>query len=801
MNTRTPLLTLLLFLFLLNVLRAQNTQTIRGVVLDAQSELPLIGVAVEVLTVEPGLGGVTDLDGRFAISEVLLGRHDLQVSYLGYETRMIPNVTLTAGKEVYLNLSLEESVVKMDEIVVTADIEKDRPNNDMAAVSTRSFNLEEVNRFSGGRNDVGRLVGNFAGVAVADDSRNDIVVRGNSPSGVLWRLEGVPIPNPNHFSTLGTTGGPVSAINPNLLRRSDFLTSAFPSEYGNALSGVFDLGFRAGNRERMEYTLQLAAFSGLEAMIEGPLNAKKTSSFVLSYRHSFVEIADELGIPVGTNATPNYRDLSFKADFGKGPLGKFSVFGISGTSDIDFLAEEVDESDLFSEAGQDAFVKSDLGIFGIRHNVIVGDNAYIRTVASFSSAGNQYDQYNYEDNNPANDRFYVTDVDDQTDRWVLSSYYNKKYNAQFTLRTGFIGHLMQVNTRVLDRDDAPDLDEDGKPDWQLVRDFDGNLTLLEAYAQGRYRFNEAWVLNAGLHSQYLDESNQLVFEPRAAVTWQFAPRQSLNFGYGLHHQMQPLPVFFFTEETAPGVFERTNADLNFTRAHHFVLGYDRTYGSDWHSKIELYYQRLDQVPVEPRPSSFSMLNAGADFIFPEIGSLVNQGSGFNYGAELTLEKFFSKSYYGLLTASVFDSKYEGSDEIERNTAFNNGYVINLLGGKEFSLGKAGRNAFAIDTKFTTAGGRYYTPIDLEASEAAGKEILDESQAFSERFDPYLRLDLRIGIRLNSKTKRLSQQFFLDFQNLTNNENIFELRYNEETNSVDRVLQAGFFPDILYRIQF
>ncbi|MCB0552659.1 MAG: TonB-dependent receptor, partial [Phaeodactylibacter sp.] len=241
--------------------------------------------------------------------------------------------------------------------------------------------------------------------------------------------------------------------------------------------------------------------------------------------------------------------------------------------------------------------------------------------------------------------------------------------------------------------------------------------------------------------------------------------------------------------------------LGFTRSNQFVLGYDWRVSQDWRAKAEAYYQAIDKAPVESFPSSFSLLNAGADFVFPEAGSLANEGTGANYGLELTVEKFFSKGYYGLLTASVFDSKYEGSDGIERNTAFNNGYVVNLLAGKEFKIGKDKRNALTFDMKATRAGGRYYTPVDLEASKIAGQEVLQDDLAFSERHDPYFRLDVKFGFQLNSKHRRLSQQFFIDLQNVTNHDNIFARRYNEVANEVNNVYQSGFFPDLLYRVQF
>jgi hypothetical protein len=793
-------LTFSFIVLLFGLAMAQPVQTIKGTVVDQQSELPVIGATVELLTVEPTKGAATDLDGRFSIEGVPVGRHELRISYLGYETVTIPNVLVTAGKQTVINAGMEEAIVKMDAIVVTGKVEKGKTQNDMATISARSFNLEEVTRFSGGRNDVARLAGSFAGVAVADDSRNDIVIRGNSPTGVLWRLNGIPIPNPNHFSTLGTTGGPVSALNPNLLKTSDFLTSAFPAEYGNALGGVFDVGFRAGNRDEHEYMFQLAAFSGLEAMAEGPMSKNKNSSYLVSYRHSFVEAAAAAGIPVGTNATPNYRDLSFNLDFANSKAGKFTLFGIGAMSNIDFLGDEIDENDLFASPNEDAYAQSQLGVMGVRHNIIVGEGAYIRTIVSASTARSGFQQDNFLDDGDS--KLRVTEVEDVTNTFSLSSFYNKKFSPRFTLRTGGLVERFQLDTRLDDRDNRPDLDGDGEPDWIAVRDFDGGMTLFQAYAQGVYRFTDALSLQTGIHTQYLDLNNTYAVEPRVALNWQFHPKHQLSFGYGMHHQMQPLPVFFFTEEDEnTGELVRTNQDLDFTRSNHFVLGYDWSIAPSWRAKVETYYQSIDDVPVQPFPSSFSMLNAGADFVFPEAGRLVNEGTGFNYGLELTVEKFFSQGYYGLLTASFFDSKYEGSDGVERNTAFNNGYVVNLLAGKEVKIGKDKRNALTFDMRVSRAGGRYYTPVDLEASRMAGEEVLLEEQAFSERQDPYFRLDVKFGFQLNSKNRGLSQQFFIDLQNVTGNENIFDMRYNPETNEVNKVLQSGFFPDIMYRLQF
>ncbi|MCF8245386.1 MAG: TonB-dependent receptor [Saprospiraceae bacterium] len=798
--TRLLTITFALLLFAAFGFAQNPTQTIRGSVLDQQSEVPLIGVTVELLDAPEATGTVTEPDGSFALENVPVGRQALRFSYIGYEGVIIPNVVVTAGKEVVLEVKMAESYLQLNEVVVTAQVDKDKAGNELATISARQFSLEEVTRYSGARNDAARMAANFAGVNIADDSRNDIVIRGNSPTGLLWRLDGVAIPNPNHYSTLGTTGGPVSALNTNLLKNSDFLTSAFPAEYGNALSGVFDIALRSGNKENHEYTFQLAAFSGLEAMAEGPLGGKRRKekgksegnggSYLVSYRHSFAELAVESGINIGTTATPKYKDLSFKVDLPKTKFGNFSLFGIGGLSTIDFIGKDLAADDFYGETDQNSYVTSQLGIIGLTHRLLLNETTYLKTTIVASNSSNTYEEEQVLADQSIRQHLAV---DDAVNRYTISSLLNKKYNARLTLRTGVIGEVFNLKNNLRDRE--------ARPDWVTLSDFNGNLGLLQAYAQSQYRLSERFTLNAGLHGQYLTFNDTWAVEPRLAVNYHLTPSQTLNLGYGLHSQMQPMPMYFLQVPLPDGSQIRTNENMEFTRSNQFVLGYDLKVGGDWRVKAETYYQALGNVPVESTSGSFSMLNVGADFGFPEEQFLVNKGTGNNYGAELTIEKFFSRGYYVLVTGSVFDSKYKGSDGVERNTAFNNKYTLNFLAGKEVKIGKDKRNALTFDTKFTTAGGRYLTPIDLAASIAEGRQVFQEDKAYSERIDPYLRWDVKFGYRLNSKKRKLSQQFFLDFQNVTNHENVFTYRFNRQKGEVQQVNQIGFFPDVLWRVQF
>lgn len=769
---------------------AQNTQTIKGMVLDKQSLQTLPGVQVEIVGSEPKKGCVTDLDGKFKLTDVAPGRYDIRISFPGYVEQTRSNIVLTSGKEEVLEIQLEESLTDIGEVVIVSK-NNNEMNNELTTVSGRSFSMEEVNRYAGGRSDPARLASNFAGVSSPDDSRNDIVIRGNSPIGVLWRIEGMNIPNPNHFSTIGTTGGPVSAINTNLLRNSDFMTSAFPSEYGNANAGVFDLGLRNGNSDKREHTIQFGVLTGLEFNTEGPINKEKGSSYLIGYRYGFSSVAQSIGLPIGTAATPYYQDLSFKVNTGTTKIGKFTFFGIGALSSIDFLHKEIDTTDLFADPTRDSYFTSQIGLFGIKHNIRVNEKSYINTVIGVNYAGSNY----LQDSINASDEAVRT-IENKTGRlnYSLNTSYNSKISARLFIKAGIIVELMHIDLEYRNRED--------QPNWVQLWDTKEQTALLQGYVHSKYSFNEKLTMNLGVHSQYLALNKSLSVEPRFGLKYQVGKKSSLNLGYGMHSQMQALDAYFLQSLDSNGNAVLLNKQMDFTRSHHLVLAYDWNPLKDWRFKGEVYYQYLNNVPVDRFASSYSMLNAGASFYPNNRTDLVNEGTGQNYGVELTIEKFFSKGYYGLITGSVYEAKYTGSDGIERNTAFNGRFVYNVLIGKEFKVGKSKRNAITMDVKFTHAGGRYYTPVDLENSQLFQQQILKgDDDAFTEKYADFMRLDVKIGYTLNAKKRKISQSWFFDVNNVTNRKNIFAERYNAVTNSINTAYQIGFFPNFVYRLQF
>ncbi len=366
------------------VVQAQSTQTLRGRIVDEVDNTPLIGVNIIVVsTTDSQLGSTTDVEGNYRIENVPVGRQTLKVTYIGYEEQTVSNIVVTAGKEVVLNFGLRESVSQLNEVVIVADTKEDKTatNNDLAVVSSRSFNVDDTKRYAGALGDPSRMAANFAGVVGGNDSRNDIVVRGNSPTGMLWQLEGLNIPNPNHFGALVSTGGPVSILNNNNLDKSDFMTSAFPAQYGNATAGVFDLKLRDGNNQKREFMGQVG-FNGFEFGAEGPFSKTSKASYILNYRYSTLAIFQALGIEFGTGSnTPLYQDLNFKVSVPLSKKSKLIVFGIGGSSEVDLLGSEADlneDTDLYGSENQDSYPRYKTWITGISFETNLSSRTFMK---------------------------------------------------------------------------------------------------------------------------------------------------------------------------------------------------------------------------------------------------------------------------------------------------------------------------------------------------------------------------------------------------------------------------------------
>lgn len=760
------------------------TQTIRGKVIDIDTKAPLIGVNVILLNSNPFVGVSTDANGEFRIENVNIGRVNLKLTYLGYEEKVMPNLVLVSAKELVLTIEMTESITKMDEIEITATKHKAETINEMALTSVRTFSVEETSRYAGTFNDPARMASNFAGVTGDAEGNNTIVVRGNSPKGVKWRMEGVEIPNPNHFADEGATGGPINALNSSVLANSEFHTSAFAPEYGDAYSGILDISLRKGNNEKREYSFS-AGILGIDATAEGPFSANYNGSYLVNYRYSSLAILDDAGI-VDFGGVPKYQDASFKLVLPTNNLGHFTVFGLWGISNISDSYSEIVE-DVEKEIFRNRY-GSHLGTVGITHAVTLGKKLYLRSAISASQNGSDYSQSLRQ-----NDDTFLEDYKDNLQKKSLrfQSIASYKINAKHKLKLGgfYTQHYYDLYSKTWHYDI-----EKWKNDFQDK----GSAGFAEGFASWKYRPTEKMVFVSGMHYSNFLLNNEQVLEPRASLRYEVSNGQFLTAGYGKHSKLESLLTYFAEETLENGTSYSPNRKLNMPKAHHYVVGYENRLGQNLNLKIEAYYQSLFDVPISANTNStFSTINAYDSYTTEE---LVNKGTGRNYGLELTAERFYADGYFLMFTGSLYQSKYKTLADVEYNTAWNGNYASNLLFGKEWKVGQSEKNkTFALSTKLMLLGGNRFTKILLHESIEQGRTIRDTENPFTVKGDDIFQTNISLSYKRNRPNT--THEFKIDVQNVTNNQAIINEYYNPNTEKIEYGYQLAILPNLVYKIEF
>lgn len=807
MRIKGPLVAL--FICAVHTLYSQEiTQSIRGTVTDKDTRQPLPGVNVILLDDTNNLTGTsTDSEGRYELPNLAIGRHELQFSIIGYLPSHVNNVEVNSGRQSILNIELEEAVIEMQAVEISATRDGE-PLNEMAIISARQFNVSETERYAGSRGEPSRMASNFAGVQGADDSRNDIVIRGNSPQAILWRLEDVPISNPNHFNIPGTAGGSVSILNNKTLDNSDFYTGAFPAEFGNATAGVFDLNMRNGNNEKHEFIGQFG-FLGTEAILEGPLNRERNITYLASYRYSTLALIGGLGIEYGTDAIPKYQDAAFHVNIpGKG-ASSLSIFGIGGVSDIDILIsdqETPDERNIYGDNDRDQYFGSRMGVAGVSYTRSLSERTYWKNVVAFNY--NRVTSYHelVHRHLGADSIYQVDSIRPLLDyrflenRVVAHSFINTKFSSRNVLKAGVIAEQFFFNYS--DSVWIFDSTQSDYREWRVRWNTEAQALLIQPYVQWKHRTDRGLTYTFGIHQQYFTLSRSLSMpEPRFAARKSFNDGSSLSLGTGIHSQTQPYYLYFYSPRTNPdGTRALHNKRMDFTYAWHAVTGYERMLAKSLRFKTEVYYQWLWNIPVTKQPGSFSLANTGTGFerFFPD--TLANAGYQQNTGIEFTVEKFFARTWYFLATASLFDSRYAGSDEVWRNTDFNGRYAANILAAKEFNL--SAKSMISLGAKVTAVGGKWYGPPDIAESNRQRELVVVDSLRNTLQFPDYFRADFKINYRINAS--RITHEIGLDLVNAFNVRNVLSLTYAPDENSdpaesIRREYQLGRLPLFYYRI--
>jgi hypothetical protein len=763
-----------ILLFCLSIFHAgfaQNLeQTIRGKIMDKQTLELLSNVTVKLV---PGNHvSFSDSLGRFYFHKIPLGRYSISFSRLGYSPASIPNLELRSGKEINLPIELEEAPQFLREVIVVSERAKDRAKNEMAMVSTRQFSVTEANRYAGGFQDPARMTLNFAGVTNAgSDQNNEIIIRGNSPKGLLWRMEGIEIPNPNHFGDgQGSTSGIISMINSTSLANSDFMSGAFPAEYGNASSGVFDLRFRRGNNEKREWMAQLSVV-GIDVASEGPIG-KNGGSYRAGARYSTLELLLKSGlININSgNFKPAYRDLNYTIDIPLKKAGLLTFWGLAGANDTE------DEKSTTKD-----YSNSAMGAFGLSYKLPF-KKGHLSTVLALTTESANVSKIELMANAWKTTR-------DQLYRYPnvrLNATYVYKWNASLTAKFGI--NISQLSFEL--KDDR----WDGKKIVNYLNESNSTY-YVQQFGQIIKKWTPVFQTTFGLHAYQFELNQSKAIEPRMAISIENKSGGRFGVGIGWHSRIEPISTYLFKKYIANGNFFQPNKNIKPSQALHQVVSYDQRIGENTRLKVEAYIQNINQVPVDTlRTGLFSLVNYTSG-IPGQV--LENTGKGINKGIELTLERFLADNFYYLVTASLFDSKFQNKDLVWRNTQFNNLFAGNILVGKDFQLAK--QKSLSVNLRYLLRGGNRYTPINLAESIKRNTTVGIQSKAFESQYPNFERYDFSLAYRINKLNHTWS--FRLDLQNIFNTNNIIEERYDSNVKGLSYRFALPLIPIMSSQLEF
>ncbi len=794
-------------LLLPSVIKAQTdqiNQTIRGQVCDVASGEPMIGVTItvendrssesrqarldgRVVTIEGEANGTTmatvsDVDGNFVINNVPVGRHSVRATYIGYEPVLLKEQLVSSGKELVLTLKMRESISELGEVVIKPRVNKQQPLNEMAQVGARMFSVEEATRYAGGMADPARTASMFAGVATGG-ATNGISIHGNSPQMLQWRVEGVEVPNPNHFAEITEAGGGVfTSLNGTVLANSDFLTGAMPAEFGNALSGAFDMKMRVGNNTKYEHAIQVGTL-GVDFASEGPLGKGSKASYLVNYRYSFLEIAKKLHAINMENETLDYQDLSFKLNMPTKKAGTFAVWFTGLIDNYENKVPDVSEWETLWDMN-DSWSRQRNCAVGLNHSYRFKSGGSLHSSVAFTGA---YRKLGVNDYDTAMNM--MPEMDGRNSQWnvIISTQHQHKFSSRYTMQNGFEHQHLDFHTWM------DYIHETGGPLYR-VYDSEGNTGLTRLYTNHKVALSSRLSTVAGVNVMWFNLNNQWLVEPRISLQYKTSPSSTLSVAYAINSRKETTDTYFVLMDG-----KYPNNDLGLTRSHHISASFAQRLGENAMLKIEPYWQWLFDVPVE-QGTTYSILNHRKFF---QDRALVNEGAGRNYGIDLTLERYLKDGLYGMITATLFKSEYRDAQGQWHHSRHDRRYITNILGGKEWMIGKAKKNVFGINGRLTMMGGDRYTPIPEGITFEEVMKRPDKSIPEDEGMDPFtkqkgMNVGYAFSVKYTINKRHTSHHFILEYLHMkTFQGQTFDLKTHE---IVDKFTSLTF-PNIAYRVEF
>ena len=772
-------------------------QSLRGVVTEAETGQPIVGATV--ILKGSSTNATTDEEGNYTIKDIVPGRYNVQAKVLGFAPMEVQEVLIAGNKEVVVNFALNEITKMLGEIVVRPTVTKEKAVNPWALVGARMLSMEEASRYAGGYSDPARLVTSFAGVAGSPDN-NGISVHGNAPQSLSWRLEGIEINSPNHFTDAFSMGtGVVSALSSNVLANSDFYSGAMTAEYGNALSGVMDMHLKAGDTQKFTHALQIGSL-GIVGSSEGPLSRKTGASYIFNYRYSFTTLAREIGVLSTDGDQADFQDLNFKLNFPTQKAGNFAIFGLGMK---DKYWNDVPDFDEWETVYDQEYLESRQTMFvgGLTHNIYLGKGWKWNTAVAYSLFKNDGDDYYanyYYGNAPVSADKHTfpkyAEMRQKNQQLTAQTGLQKRFSEAFLSKVGvnYSEYYFDLNLNMADAVGANTL--------RPVYGADSHTGLLTAYLSNSWKWNRWMTFNFGVNSEHFRLTKEHTIEPRAALQWNPGHANAFSLGYGLHSKLEKMDVYFYKDENG----KYANQNLDMSKAHHFLLSWMHRFSDKMNLRVETYYQYLYDLPVENDiNSTYCVLNRREYYVDK---ALTNAGKGRNYGIDVTLERYMSGGWYGMVNGSLYKSEYKAMDGVWRNTRYNRTYLVKLLGGKEWMLGRNKQNVLSVNAKFTMQGGLRRTPADLDATKAlydAGHieadVVLKDKEAFSKSYDALPTVDLTVSYKIAGK--RCDHTIAIEALNLTNAKPPYCETYNYKYNRIDTTDAELSFPNIYYRITF
>ncbi|OHX67288.1 TonB-dependent receptor [Flammeovirga pacifica] len=789
---------LLFILTFFVVSHAINAQIIKGKVTDKITGQPIIGTTVIIENSNPVVGVTTNNDGIFEIKDLKSGRYTLIVHSIGYQKLRKTEILATGviGSQL-LDIELEEDITTLEGVTITSSNDKDA-NNVMANVSSRSFSVEQSSRFAGGLSDPSRVAYNFAGVTFSSPQDNGVVIRGNSPSSVLWRVNDLDVYGAAHFGGGNLAGaGLISIFNTNLLRSTDFFTGAFPSEYSNSTSGVFDINFRKGNTEEHTHSVQLGIL-GIDLSSEGPINKEKGSSYIINYRHGFIGYIGKLS----GGTSPNFQDLSFNLSFPSKKHGTINIWGMGGLSDIDTpyrkYVYEVKDKDKDLEDSQvkikyreyekdylDKEIDFGMGAFGVNHTKPIGSASVLKT--SLGVTANKY----------ANTTRFFEEVSETSNEGTLHPHeklknIDYKISLSSTLTSNITSKLIHKSGVRIDllSTDAYAFKVDSLY-GNLNEKFSTNNTAynLSAFTDFKYQIFQQLSMTAGLAINKFELTDEISLEPRMGLKYNPTENIILGVAYGRHSKREELKVYSFINPLTQEV-----NDMKLSKSDHYVGSIKVNLSKNIRLTTEVYYQDLFDVPVM-QGTSYSFANYTT--LWGSSSPIINTGTGVNKGIDITLERSMVNGFYYMLSGSLYDSKYTDDLGNTRNTLFNRNYMATITAGKEFIV--KGKNLLGFNFNATYLGGVPLTPYDEQASHQQQKVVYKENELYSIKGQDEIWMNF--GITYKILKKKSTRTWGLDMQNALLTEQTAGYKYNLREQKVEEDRVFFILPNFYYKITF